>query len=95
MQLRTLPATPATPEQEEESACLGSRGEEVRGGGVLQASQGEDQGAGDAHLCTVQQGRAGYLDRVQSGCDPRPEGKPNPTLGDHGRRKPENELRLV
>ena len=72
-----------------------SRGEGSRGESDLQAPQGEDQGAGDAHLCTVQQERAGYLDRVRSGCDPRPEGRPNPPLGDHGRRKSKNELRLV
>jgi hypothetical protein len=81
--------------KEKESVCPGSRGEEARRGGDLQAPQGEDQGAGDAHLCTVQQGRAEYLDRVRSGSDPRPEGRPSPPLGDHGRREPENELRLV
>ncbi len=83
------------PGQEEESACLGSRGEEVRGGGVLQAPQGEDQGTRDAHLGTVQQGRTGHLDWVQSGCDPRVEGRPSPPPGDHGRRKSKSELRLV
>ncbi|MFN9903676.1 MAG: hypothetical protein ACK55Z_33850, partial [bacterium] len=42
------------PGQEEEPACLGSRGEEVRGEGVPQASQGEHQAAVYAHIRAVQ-----------------------------------------
>ena len=64
-------------------------------GGNLQAPQGEDQRAGDAHLCTVQQERTKYLDRVRGGSNPRPEGRPSPPIGDYGGREPKNELRLV